>query len=227
MTARPLEELPPDNFGVHVENDTDRRRLLWLVNEIGVEKLLKSVAKHQARYPGSHPFVSLLLKWHNKRVPAAVYLPVRRPIPCVYLLVLSNHSGLKIGYAGGFAGRALQFIPTRYAVEAVFDLELSRAFEFAQVAEARNRATHCKALTAASQIKPPYVNRWGEYGVRWGAGGDGEWRGYESLKVLERELSALPQVLRVTTLSEALADLEKANAVRFVEAAPEPDTARQ
>lgn len=218
MTSTFFEELPPDHFGVHVENDTDRRRLLWLVNEIGAEKLLKSVDKYQARYPGSRPFVSLLLKWHRKRVPAAVYLPVRRPIPCVYLLVLSNHSGLKIGYAGAFAGRALQFIPTRYAVESVFDVDQSRSFEFGKAADAKRREAHCKQLTVASKIRPPYVGRWGEYGVRWGAGGDGEWRGYGSLKPLELLMATDPLVVRVTTLREALADLGKANAVRFDEA---------
>ena len=28
-----LDPLPSDNYGVHVENDMDHRRLLWLLNK--------------------------------------------------------------------------------------------------------------------------------------------------------------------------------------------------
>ena len=57
----PINELPSDQFNVVVENDMDRARLLWLVNQIGEPKLRKSVAKYNARWPGSKPFVSTLL----------------------------------------------------------------------------------------------------------------------------------------------------------------------
>jgi hypothetical protein len=54
--------LPPDHFGVHVADEMDEKRLLWLVNEIGEAKLRRSVEKYHERYPDARPFVSRLLK---------------------------------------------------------------------------------------------------------------------------------------------------------------------
>lgn len=76
----PIETLPPDDFGVDVDNDIDRACLLWLVNRSGETKLRASVAKYQARWPGSKPFVWTLLKWYRLKVPRGVYAPVRLPV---------------------------------------------------------------------------------------------------------------------------------------------------
>lgn len=45
-----VEEPPPDQFHVVVENDMNDARLLWLGNRIGEAKLRKSVAKCQNRW---------------------------------------------------------------------------------------------------------------------------------------------------------------------------------
>jgi len=46
-----LPILANDNYGVHVENDIDVRRLAWLVNTIGEEKLRCAVEKIRKKYP--------------------------------------------------------------------------------------------------------------------------------------------------------------------------------
>lgn len=215
LESMPILELPADNFGVHVENDMDRRRLLWLANQIGEEKLLKSVDKYRARHHGDKPYVTRLLKWHRLRVPPSVYLSVSRAVHCVYFLVLSNHSAFKIGYTGDFARRALQFLPTKYEVDRIFDVDLSFALEFNDEALARRYEGHCKTLTRKKFCKPPYVRCWGEYGVAWGAGGRTEWREFEVLELLRSMLRTESGVQRTTSLRDALNALQKAADVGF------------
>ncbi|OAI08046.1 hypothetical protein A1332_08225 [Methylomonas methanica] len=66
-------DLPDNTYGVLVENDKDARSLLWLVNEIGEDRLITSVEKYNKRYPDSQPFVSTVLKWYRLKVPVSVY----------------------------------------------------------------------------------------------------------------------------------------------------------
>ena len=65
---------PPDNaYGVIVVNDKDAKSLLWLVGQIGENRLIASVEKYKKRYPNSRPFVSTVLKWYRLKVPVRVY----------------------------------------------------------------------------------------------------------------------------------------------------------
>jgi len=66
-------DLPDNTYGVLVENDKDARSLLWLVNEIGEDRLITSVEKYNKRYPDSRPFVSTVLKWYRLKIPVSVY----------------------------------------------------------------------------------------------------------------------------------------------------------
>jgi hypothetical protein len=103
--------LPEDNFGVHVENEIDERRLLWLVNQIGETKLRNSAAKRSKYYPDSKLFVSVILKRFQLKVPPSVYTEVKVPIYWVYILVLQDHSAIKVGMTGGWPNRAYTFVP--------------------------------------------------------------------------------------------------------------------
>jgi hypothetical protein len=106
-----IDELPPDQYNVVVENDMDHARLLWLVNEIGEDKLRKSVAKYQARYPGCQPFVSTMLKRFGRTVPVEVYAPKPIPVYWLYLLSLKDSPKVKVGFTGHWPQRAFAFLP--------------------------------------------------------------------------------------------------------------------
>jgi hypothetical protein len=69
-----ITDLPDNTYGILVENDKDTCSLLWLVNEIGEDRLIASVDKYNKRYPDSRPFVSTVLKWYRLKVPVKVYL---------------------------------------------------------------------------------------------------------------------------------------------------------
>jgi hypothetical protein len=81
-----IGELPPNQFGVEVDNDADRACLLWLANQVGEVKLRASVAKYEERWPGSKPFVWTLLRWYRRKPPREVYAPVRIPVYWLYVL---------------------------------------------------------------------------------------------------------------------------------------------
>lgn len=118
-----LADLPADHYGVHVENDMDARRLLYLVEKIGREKVTRSASKYSEKYPGSRVFVSDLLKRYGVKVPTRVYAPVNVPLYRVYMLLHSGSSIIKIGYSGDWIQRALAF-------KCEFDLDRSVGFAF-------------------------------------------------------------------------------------------------
>lgn len=153
-----LPNLPDDHYGVIVENDMDARRLLYLVEQIGVEKLIASVLKNGRKYPDSQPFVSTLLKRHRVKVPVSVYAPVNVPIYRVYILVHTASSKLKIGYSGNWLNR-LQSFSHDYSFTG-FDLDRSVGFNFhgdkraAMDAEAMAKRTFHDARTTAPECVP-------------------------------------------------------------------------
>ena len=104
-----FHSFPEDNFDVHVENEMDERRLLWLVNTIGEKKVRASARKYKY-YPESKLFVSILLKRFRLKVPAEVYSEVKVPIYRVYVLVLRDHSAIKLGMTGDWLNRAYAFV---------------------------------------------------------------------------------------------------------------------
>ena len=116
MTEKPnhpiFTELPEDNFGVFVENDKDEKKLLWLANEIGEEKLRKSAQKRNKYYPDSLLFVSVILKRFQLKVPPSVYTETNVPVYWVYLLVLNDHSYIKIGMTNNILGRVYAYVKT-------------------------------------------------------------------------------------------------------------------
>jgi hypothetical protein len=123
-----IDQLPPDQFNVEVENDMDRARLLWLVNHVGEAKLRRSVAKYQVRWPKSRPFVSTLLKWYRLKVPVAVYAPVAIPVYWLYVLYKRDNSEIKVGVTGKWPVRVFAWVPLRKEVADIFDLDRSKAF---------------------------------------------------------------------------------------------------
>jgi len=120
-----IESLPADSYGVHVQNDMDARRLLYLVEKIGEKKLRSTVKKVTDRYPGFKPFVSKLLSWYRIKVPVSVYAPVEVPVYRVYALILLDHSKIKIGYSKNWVNRASNFHISSFDPSALFDIDKS------------------------------------------------------------------------------------------------------
>lgn len=152
-----LAELPAHHYGVHVENEKDARRLLYLVEQIGVAKVEGSAERYSLKYPGSRIFVSTLLKRYRVKVPARVYAPVNVPIYRVYLLLHPASGKLKIGYSGDWIGRASRF-------RCDFDLDLSIGVSFLGDKESAKAAEKmAKSVFQWASAEPPPVP-FGAYG---------------------------------------------------------------
>lgn len=120
-----LAGLPEDRFGVYVENDTDDRKIVWLVAQIGEKKLRRAVESIRNKYPDTEPFVSVLLKRFKLKIPTSIFAPVNVPIYRVYVLILRDHSKLKIGFSGDWIRRAYNLIKPPFNTEEVFDFDMS------------------------------------------------------------------------------------------------------
>lgn len=165
--------LPHDNFGVYVGNDMDKRKLLWLVNQIGEKKLRISSGKYKNKYPESDIFVSTVLKWHGLKVPAEVFTEVNVPIYRVYILCLQDQSALKLGFTGGWPGRAFDFVKTAdynadYSkkIFELFDTDKSIAFEANSESLARQIEHSAKLKFAEFKVPSPYERGLISYGNR-------------------------------------------------------------
>lgn len=151
-------KLPAHHFGVHVENVMDARRLLYLVEQVGVAKVERSAAKYSAKYPGSRIFVSELLKHYRVHVPTRVYAPVNVPFYRVYLLLHPASSKFKLGYSGDWASRATQF-------NCDFDLDRSIGIGFGgDKANAMAAERMAKTRFQFARTDPPPSVRFGAYG---------------------------------------------------------------
>lgn len=152
-----LSDLPAHHYGVHVENDMDARRLLYLVAQIGAEKIVGSAYRYSQKYPGSRIFVSTLLKRYRIKVPARVFAPVNVPLYRVYLLLHPASSKLKIGYSGDWLCRAARF-------ECDFDLDRSIGIDFGgDKASAKAAEKMAKSIFQWATTEPPPVP-FGAYG---------------------------------------------------------------
>lgn len=167
-----MNSLPDDNFGVYVENEIDRVRLLWLVNQIGEEKLRRSVGKYKAKYRDAQPFVSRLLTWYRVKVPVELYAPVRVPVYWVYVLCLRAQPKIKIGMTGSWPKRAFDFVKLHAAIEDVFDVDLSVAVLVGgDKQEALRIEREAKHLFAKWRVESP----WRDNLIPYGADGHKEW----------------------------------------------------
>lgn len=152
-----LAELPAHHYGVHVENEMDARRLLYLVEQIGAAKVEGSAERYSQKYPGSRIFVSTLLKRYRVKVPARVYAPVNVPVYRVYLLLHPASGKLKIGYSGDWIGRAARF-------RCDFDLDQSIGISFHGDKESAKAAEKmAKSVFQWASAEPPSVP-FGAYG---------------------------------------------------------------
>lgn len=151
-------KLPAHHFGVHVENEMDACRLLYLVEQIGVAKVERSAAKYSEKYPGSMIFVSSLLRRYRIHVPSRVYAPVNVPFYRVYLLLHPASSKFKLGCSGDWISRASQF-------NCDFDLDRSIGIGFggdkANALAAERMAKKCFQFARAD---PPPSVPFGAYG---------------------------------------------------------------
>ncbi|MEN4752937.1 hypothetical protein ABQX22_07370 [Xanthomonas sp. WHRI 1810A] len=152
--------LPADHYGVHIGNEMDARRLLYLAGKIGAEKVTRSASRYTEKYPGERIYVSTLLKRYGVKVPTQVYAPVNVPLYRVYMLLHLASSSIKIGYSGDWIQRALAF-------ECEFDLDRSISFSFHDKASALAAESYLKRLFDWARKEPP--------AVPYGAGGRKEW----------------------------------------------------
>lgn len=160
-----------DRFGVHIENEMDELRFAYLLNAVGPGKRWRSMCKYNARYPGSKPFVSTLLRWHRIRVPTSVYAPKQPANYHVYLLVCSDLSRFKIGMSGQWTTRILSF-SDRYDL-AEYDERLTVAVHFADAPQARRAEKVVKTALAEFSVDAPTH-------VAFCAGGRHEWRSFNA-----------------------------------------------
>lgn len=179
MVIEIFDALPEDNFGVHVENDKDARKLLWLVNEIGEKKLRISSSKYKEQYPESDVFISTVLRWHGLKVPFKIYSPVVVPIYAVYVLMLHDHSALKIGFTGRWPLRSYDFLKTANykkfisleKLEEFFDVK--RSFAVCFESESNARAFEASALLKFVEFRAPSPKDRGL--ISYGCAGHTEW----------------------------------------------------
>jgi hypothetical protein len=151
-------KLPAHHFGVHVENDMDARRLLCLIEQVGVAKVERSAAKYSAKYSGSMIFVSALLKLYRVRVPSRIYAPLNVPLYRVYLLLHPASSKLKLGCSGDWTNRAARF-------NCDFDLDRSVGISFGgDKASALAAERMAKKRFQFARTDPPPSVPFGAYG---------------------------------------------------------------
>jgi hypothetical protein len=188
-----FHSLPFDNFGVHVENEMDMRRLLWLVNTIGEEKLRASAKKRNKYYPDSKLFVSVILKRFHLKEPAKIYTEVTTPIYRVYVLVLRDHSCIKLGMTSAWPDRAYAFVKTAdysknfdYDLKDLFDVNKSVAFAAGSEFNARLIEQSYKKMYLPYQSPSPYCRKL----IPYGCGGHTEWFEYSIYDELVKRLSA-------------------------------------
>lgn len=151
-------KLPAHHFGVHVENEMDALRLLYLIEQIGSAKVERSAAKYSTKHPGSMIFVSALLKLYRVRVPSRIYAPVNVPLFRVYLLLDPASSKLKLGCSGDWTSRAAQF-------NCDFDLDRSVGIYFGgDKANALAAERMAKKRFQFARTDPPHSVPFGAYG---------------------------------------------------------------
>jgi len=64
-----IAELPEHHYEVYVKNETDARRLAYLVAKVGQDKVMKSVTRYSQQHPDSKIYVSTLLRDFKLKVP--------------------------------------------------------------------------------------------------------------------------------------------------------------
>lgn len=104
-----LHDLPSHHYGVDVSDEMDARRLQYLIDKVGVEKVIASAARYSEKYPGSKIYVSTLLKRYHIKVPVKVYAAVNVPLYRVYILAHTESNKIKIGYSGNWLNRLASF----------------------------------------------------------------------------------------------------------------------
>jgi hypothetical protein len=167
-----MKPLPNDNYGVFIANDMDRRRLQYLVEKVGEDKIRRSATKYANKNPGSKIFVSRLLKYYQTKVPSHIYAPVKAPIYHLYILVHLETNTQKIGVSGDWAmARRIAFLGNAQHEE--FDLDKSMGFDF-----------HDKQIT--SRIEKELKENFKRYRVScpdfvpFGATGRTKWFSYDA-----------------------------------------------
>ena len=164
--------LPPDQYGVLVENEVDELKLRWLVDNVGENSLRAAVSLLAARYPGRQPFVSTVLKRMHVRVPVKVYRAVCVPVYWLYFLTLHDLSKVKIGMSGRWAQRACSFVPLQSKLLEVFDPDFSFALLVGpDKKEALRRETLAKRYFESQRVEAP----WRDGTTAYGAMGHKEW----------------------------------------------------
>jgi hypothetical protein len=203
-----LADLPAHHYGVHVENEMDARRLLYLVEQIGIDKVISSAYKYSQKFPGSRIFVSTLLKRYRIHVPTRVFAPVNVPVYHVYVLVHLSSLKLKIGVSGNWLRRIMAF--SRDDRLADFDLDRSVGINFqGDKKTALSAEKMAKNLFHCASTTPPECVPFGAYGHK-------EWFDAEIYTDVVASIAAFntPSKRNWMTLREAFAFDKKLRSLR-------------
>ena len=168
-----LQPLPLDSYGVHVANEMDHRRLLWLLNKIGEKKLRKSSDKYKSKNNGAAIYISTLLKWYQLKVPSIVYSEKYITNYCVYILVSAKCPVIKVGVTGRWPARAFSFAKQSYfqlykvdKLLQVFDIQQSFAIYTGSEKLARSIESAAKRKFKNFSVQPPLESQLRSYGVQ-------------------------------------------------------------
>lgn len=189
-----VTELPDDHYNVWVENERDELSLLWLVNQVGEDKLRKTALKRGNYHPAYPLFVSEILKRFHLKVPRAVFEPVVQPIYRVYVLYLCDQTAVKIGRTAYWPQRAFAFVRTaNFGLDqteellSLFCAERSQAFFVGTYEQSKSIETTLKTDFKKSRCESPYSRR----SIPYGCGGHTEWFGAECYEAILNRLQQL------------------------------------
>ena len=178
-----INALPEDLCDVHIENEMDARRLLWLIQKLGQDKIRKSAQKYKY-HPESKIFVSELVRRYRVKIPVAFYAPTYVKMYCVYIAPLIGHPIFKVGYSGRLVDRLNSFVKSRSAIGEFFDINRG-VFAFvhsksqAMKIEARIK-TICKEYAIGNAYSLGYTP--------FGASGHKEWFSIDGIEAAMIEL---------------------------------------
>lgn len=151
-------------LGVLLPSEMDRLRLEWLIAEVGLPKIQRSITKWQASKPNSPLYVSDLLGWYHRRVPTDFFAPALFKRPVLYLLHSKSEETFKIGESCEWLKRTFNLVRSPAYVADVFDPDQSLAFSLESEDEAKNLETACKRATShllpKDGTKRPFPTEW-------------------------------------------------------------------
>lgn len=205
--------LPEDAYGVHVSDEIDALKLRYVVAQVGEAKLRRHADMYAAKWSGSKPFISRIIKTFRVAVPPSVYRGERAKIWGVYVLVPVGVECLKIGHTSNFVKRACNIFNSLWwhgaeQLPKYYDMDLSVFFQCGERGSARALESELLAMTKDYKSSPPSR-------ASFSGAAPTEWRDISRYPAIKALCFAHPQIQTSMTLVEA---------VQYAEALSSPQT---